>query len=377
MKQLTVAHICPSYLPISETFIHRYLTSFKSLRPLVLAGAVENLELFPLDAPLYDCSHRRCTFRWILNGLGSRLAGDYDLYRRFLIKRHGAKIIHAHFGPTGYEALGLKRSTGLPLVTTFYGYDMSSLPKKNGWMAKYAELFETGDLFLVEGSHMKQKLVELGCPKEKVDIQHIAIDTEQFAFRKRLPKSDGSVILFFCGRFTEKKGLLYALKAFETVQRKFQSIRFRIVGDGEQRPEVEQFIKQYSLSGVVDLLGYQSHTVVAQEIDRADIFIQPSVTAANGDTEGGAPTILLEAQASGIPVLTTWHADIPEVTLSGKSALLSEERNWEDLAQNLEFMIQHQTKWVEFGEAGRKHIEDNYNIAKEVLTLEMKYRDLI
>lgn len=377
MKSVTVAHICYSYLPLSETFIYRYLTEAQRAKPVILAGRIENAEQFPLTASIFDCSYRRYTFRWVLNKLGKHLMGDNDLYRRLLLNVNGAQLIHAHFGFTAYEALGLKKKTGLPMVTTFYGCDMSSLPNKEGWKMKYEELFSTGDLFLVEGRHMKKKLVELGCPEEKVAIQHIAIDTEQFAFRRRVPRGDGAVNLLFCGRFTEKKGLIYALRAYALVHKDFPNLRFRIVGDGEQRNQIEQFIRQNRLEDAVTLLGYQSHDAVASEMAQADILIHPSVTAANGDTEGGAPTIILEAQAAGVPVLATWHADIPEVTLPGQSALLSKEKDWEDLAKNLRYLVSHAEEWTRFGEAGRRQVEEHYDIRKEVSKLESKYLRLL
>lgn len=371
----TVAHICPSYPP--DTFIYQYLKAFREVKPIVLAGKLENNEHIRLTIPVYNCSHRRFTLRWLLDVLGGRLTGHYDLYRHFVLKASRASLIHAHHGPNGYEALRIKRSTSLPLITTFYGADMSVVPKVPGWMEKYAELFSEGDLFLVEGSHMMQKLVELGCPEGKVDIQHIAIDTEQFRFHARSPRGDGTINLLFCGRFTEKKGLMYALRAFSAVYQQFPGLRLRIIGDGEQRQQVEQFVRKNNLERAVEFLGYQSHAVVAYEMDQADIFIHPSVTAANGDTEGGAPTILLEAQASGIPVLTTWHADIPEVTLPGQSALLSKERDWEGLADNLFHFISKPDEWLSFGQAGRYHVEQNYNIRTEVIKLESKYLQLL
>jgi len=377
MAQLQVAHFCPSYLPLSETFIYRYLTNFKEVTPTVFAGNFENLDHFPLSHELYEYCHKRFTARWFVNGLGRRLFGIDDLHRKMIIRRNRVKLLHAHFGPTGFSLLKLKNALNLPLITTFYGYDMSSLPKLPQWQANYAELFSQGDLFLVEGNHMKKDLVALGCPEDKIRIQHIAIDTEQFAFRPRLPKGDQEIVLLFCGRFTEKKGLIYALQAFANVHTKYPNIRFRIIGDGELRPDVEAYIDSNGLKDAVDLLGYQPQSAVAAEMACADIFVQPSVTAASGDTEGGAPTILLEAQAAGVPVLSTLHADIPEVVVDGHSAFLSKEKDWEGLSANLIYLIEHQDQWKQFGKAGRHHVIENYDIRNEVLRLESIYNDLV
>lgn len=378
MTKPVVAHVCISYLPISQTFIYRYLENFKQIKPIVLAGSIENIGQFPLEHKIYDCSYKKFTLRWVINGIANKLIGDYNYYRKIVLKISRCQLLHAHFGPTGYFLLDHKKRLRLPLITTFYGYDMSKLAKDKIWQDRYRKLFAEGDLILVEGSNMKKDLIALGCPEDKIGIQHIAIDMKQFSFRERMPKKKGeNVVLFFCGRFAEKKGLIYALKAMKRVVPSFPEISFRIVGDGELRQDIEQFVNENKLSEYVELLGFQPHNVVAEEMAKADIFLQPSVTAADGDTEGGAPTILLEAQASGVPILATFHADIPEVVVDGKSGLLAPEKDWKGLANNLLFLLQNQNKWSDFGRAGTRHVAQGYEIRREVMRLEKTYLSLI
>jgi len=137
------------------------------------------------------------------------------------------------------------------------------------------------------------------------------------------------------------------------------------------------FIKENNLSPYVYLLGYQSHYVFVEELGKAHIYIQPSVTAQNGDSEGGAPTTLLEAQAAGVPVLSTYHADIPEVVVDGKSGFLVPERDSNALAERLEYLIAHPEEWSTMGREGRRHVEMNYTIYKETENLENIYDALI
>ena len=105
--------------------------------------------------------------------------------------------------------------------------------------------------------------------------------------------------------------------------------------------------------------------------------MQPSVTAQNGDSEGGAPTTLLEAQACGVPVVSSLHADIPEVVLDGTSGFLVPERDSDSIAERLESLITHQEICATMGKEGRKHIELNYNISKEIVKLETVYDNLL
>lgn len=101
--------------------------------------------------------------------------------------------------------------------------------------------------------------------------------------------------------------------------------------------------------------------------------MQPSVTAKNGDSEGGAPTIILEAQACGVPVISTTHADIPYITSQNDSALLSPERDVDNLVDNIRYLFENPKIWLEMGKKGRQHIENFHNVRKEVGALENIY----
>jgi colanic acid/amylovoran biosynthesis glycosyltransferase len=224
---------------------------------------------------------------------------------------------------------------------------------------------------------MKRALMEIGCSSEKIVIQHIGADTEKINFKERAFPSDGKIVILCCGRFVEKKGLIYALQALQLLISKNPQIELRIIGDGVLRNSIVSFIKENNLSPYIHLLGFQPHRVFVEELKKAHIYIQPSVTAQNGDNEGGAPTTLLEAQAAGVPVLSTYHADIPEVVADGKSGFLVPERDAHALAERLEYLIDHPEEWSTMGREGRRHVEMNYNICKAANNLENIYDALI
>ena len=127
----------------------------------------------------------------------------------------------------------------------------------------------------------------------------------------------------------------------------------------------------------VKFFGFLNHADCLHEMEQADIFLHPSVVAANGDTEGGAPTVILEAQALGMPVVSTYHADIPNVTVPDKSASLVPERDADALVGALLDLVDHPEKWQEMGRAGRAFVEEFHNIDVEVTRLEDKYFRLI
>lgn len=375
MRRSTVAHVRHNYLPISESFIYQQLINLQNYRVIFLAKTLENLELFPFKG-LYPTQLKHGSWCWFWDKMGYKLF-KRELYLENLMRREKVRLIHAHFGNDGVAILPVKKKLNIPLITTFYGYDLSRLPRQEEWRIAYKELFNHGDLFLVEGNNMRKTLIGIGCPSEKARVQHLGINLDRFKFRQRgLNKGKDRIKILFCGRFTEKKGLIYALQALKVVANRHSNLEFRIIGNGELRPEIEDFIAKHNMSKYTTLLGYQPFEVYAEEIHKADILLQPSVTAQDGDSEGGAPIVLLEAQASGLPVVSTCHCDIPEYVIDGKSGFLVPERDSSALAEKLEYLIENPELWARMGSTGREHVERNYDVFKEVRKLEEIYKEL-
>jgi colanic acid/amylovoran biosynthesis glycosyltransferase len=373
-----VAHLHHVFFEKSETFIYNTIAHMRRFYPLYVAWEFRNLDQFPLAAA--DChslAAARGSRHWLLQGMTRRLLGRELSTERFL-KLRQVRLLHAHFGHNGVWALRLKRALQLPLVTTFYGHDMSQASSLASWEKGYRLLFKEGDLFLVEGPHMLKRLNEIGCPADKIEIQRIAIPLNRLPFRSRFPKKKGEkTIIVFSGRFVEKKGLLIALQALRDVQQKHPVFEFRIIGDGPLKPEVEQFIQSHKMNPYVRLLGFLNYNDYLEQMKNADLFLHPSNTAVDGDSEGGAPTTILEAQAMGLPVLSTRHADIPNVVNPGQSALLSGERDSDELAANITRLLVDQQCWPQMGAAGRRFIETFHDVNKEIPRLESIYSSLI
>jgi len=370
-----VAHFHTEFLGRSETFIYRSLVALQRVRPVVFTRRLLYPEEFPF-APIVLYPPAPGSPWGLLDRAGRRLFRRQPfLARQF--RRHAVRLLHAHYGPMGWELLRVAEATGLPLVTTFYGYDMSMLPAQGDWTERYGTLFTLGDLFLVEGPHMRTALIRLGCPPGKVRIQRIGINLALIPFRPRGPAVGRPVRLLFCGRFTEKKGLLDALEAVAAVRARYPQVELRVIGDGEGRPRVEQLIVSRGLRDCVRLLGLQPYEVVRRELAAADILLAPSRTASDGDSEGGAPTILLEAQAAGLPVVATTHADIPYVVVAGKSGLLAPEGDPAALAECLKSLLETPERWTEMGRAGRRHMEQEHDVRTTAAGLEETYFGLM
>lgn len=376
-----VAHFRRVWFRPTESFLHHLVTGCRRTRPLLVGYERDAANRYPVECPwiaLYPTGSLRA--RWLAartRWLGGDPHARWATPRlRRALRANGVRVLHAHFGYTGHQILAVRERTGLPLVTSFYGEDASALPSEPGWRERYAELFQRGDRFLVEGPVMRQRLVALGCRPEKVAIQPIAIPVARYPFRERRRRSGQAVRLLFCASLREKKGLAYALEALARVRTDHSEVGLRVAGDGPERPAIEAQLDRLGLRDAVEMLGPIPHEQFVKELEAADLFVQPSVTARNGDTEGGAPTTLLEAQACGLPVLSTLHADIPNVVGQGESGLLAPERDADALARHLELLLEEPERWPAMSRAGRARVQQFHDSARQVERLEDLYLSL-
>lgn len=376
--KITVAHYNEIFFEKSETFIYNYIANFVNVRPILLARSFKNFDIF--DFPQNNCHTlpiefpKRYSFNWFSAKFFQKIFGTHFTGEEIFCREKRVRVIHAHFAPQGFFAVHWFERKRIPVVTNFYGFDVSELPDDPLWARRLKILFEKGALFLVEGAFMKSKLAQIGCPESKIRIQRIAIPLDKLTFRVRTPKKAGERAVFvFCGRFVEKKGLRYILEALAAVLKSHKDFEFRIIGDGPLKEDIQAQIKQLNLNDHVSLLGFLNYQQYIDELNKADIFIHPSVTSQTGDTEGGAPTVILEAQAVGLPVIATTHADIPNIVSPGKSALLSAEKDVSGLVKNILQLLSNQSIWEEMGRSGRAFVEESHDIKKEVLSLEKKY----
>lgn len=318
-----------------------------------------------------------------VNRIAERFIHRYPQYL-FWLKKDRASIVHAHFGPSGGDMWPFTWLLGIPLVTSFYGYDAYRLPHRASCPSRlYRRLFRFGQLFLAEGSAMRNKLIELGCPEEKVVIHHIGVDPTQTQFHPRKPEN--GIRLLVCGRFREKKGIPYAIEALKLVRQiTGKDVHLTVVGDSDRQgtinPEKRKIVKaieRLNLDNVVSLARFVSREELPKIIRGHHILVVPSVHASDGDAEGGFPVIITEALASGMPVVAFDHCDIGEIVKDGECGFLVPECDVESLAQCLSQLVEHPEIWPEMGRAGRAHVEANYDINKLNNRLVEIYQELL
>ena len=370
-KLVRVLHVTTEFGVRTETFIYNYLIAMKQTNKYVLTGKYIFKDEFPFEDKIIVIPNfgKRWSYQWVINNVYKLLNGESWRIKKIgkIVREIKPHVIHAHFGPNGYEMIPIKKKYAIPIITTFYGYDMSSLPRSKRVRKKYLELFSVGDIFLVEGPHMRQKLIELGAPEEKVRIQRIAINIDKYPeWEPSLEK----INILFVGRFIEKKGLIYALEAINILIKEGFKIEFNIIGGGEQYKSIKYFIDKNQIGKHVNILGMKPHNIVINEIKKANVLIHPSVTSSTGDTEGGAPTVLLEAQAIGTPIVTTFHADIPNIVPNDPGIILTKEKDIYGLVDAIKILINRKVR------VNKSFVNKYHNLNTEVVLLENMYNEL-
>jgi colanic acid/amylovoran biosynthesis glycosyltransferase len=367
------AHYISNFLFTTLNWLYPILKSTAGYKPIVFARKINNLESFPVQK-LYALA-RMNLFAQGMNLAFYKTLGYFPLFCK-AGRSEGAQLLHAHFGYDGYKMLPLKRKLGVPMITGFYGLDASSYLRRTDWLEKYRRLFEEGEVFLVLGPRMRDALTNAGCPAEKINIQNLGIVVEDFPFQTR-NLNPGEVAQIIMGAsFREKKGIRYALEAAAILRRHSMQFKLIIAGDGDMRPEIERKISDLDLRRHVELLGYVEPLAFRKLLARAHILILPSVTASDGDMEG-TPFVLMEALALGMPVVSTWHADIPEIVKDGHNGFLVPERDAYALAERLEHLLQHPETWEAIGKAGHQHISENFNAEQQFERLLQLYARVI
>ncbi len=362
--KLNVGHLVHSYLPRTQTFVYQYLKACIRTRPVIFSRERESLDEFPLVHPILWRRPFNPRRHRAFPGFLGALDPPYDL-----------KVLHAHFGPVAYQALKDAHALGLPLITSFYGYDIGQIPQKPGWRDRYAELFDRGSAFLVEGPGMRSKLADLGCPYQKIHIQRIAIDISMYQYKERQLDSDSRIRILWAARMVEKKGLLDAIDAFANIAGEFPLVDLRVIGEGPLLEAAKNRVSALGIGRQVEFRGLISHQDLMEELKRCHILLAPSKTAKDGDTEGGAPTILLEAQAMGIPIVSTRHADIPYILEDNASGLLAKEGDVDGISRHLETLISDPKSRTAMGKVGRLNVEARHSVRKEIQSLERLYVD--
>lgn len=360
--------------------IYRQVTSFRNVRTFVMTKALQNVERFPFSDLEILPRPQMNLFRHGWLKLVERqppvvYRGEYQMLSS-LLERRGADLMHVYFGHTGVHLLPFIECWNKPCVVSFHGADVSMKTDIPDYMTKLRRMFEAVPLVFARSQSLADRLMQLGCPPERVRINRTGVPLSEFPFVARATPTDRGWRFFQASRLIPKKGLATAIRAFAVFHRQYPDAQFVIAGKGPLQPQLEALVAQLGLADNVRFIGFVSQPMLVQLYATADVFLHPSETPPDQNQEG-VPNSLLEAMSTGLPVIATNHGGIPEAVIHGKTGLLVGEGDFLALADAMQQLVASSELRFELGKNASASVAANFEQSEQTRQLESYYEEAI
>lgn len=291
-------------------------------------------------------------------------------------------LIHAQFGPGGIYAMFYAKKFDKPLCVTFCGYDVPLLytrrrfhPSFWRYWLKSKALFQRCTLVFAVSYDLANRLVALGVPAEKIRVFHRGVEIPE-QVKPHVKQAGESLRCIAAGRFVEKKGFEYAIRAVDLVKKAGYDIILQLVGKGELREKCESLVNLLGIEDSVIFIDEMKQDELYAQYERNHVIIVPSVTAKNGDVEG-IPNTIKEGGARGLVTITTSHAGCPEAVDDGISGFVVPERNGKAIADKLIYLCQNPDKIPEMGMKAAEKMKREFNLEYSAKYLESLYEEAL
>ncbi|HQR17685.1 MAG TPA: glycosyltransferase [Gemmatimonadales bacterium] len=266
-------------------------------------------------------------------------------------------ILHVNWWVPGGFAFWPGNAGGRPVVLTSHGTDLFLLDRFPAARRLAGPIFRAATEVTVISSPLVERVRRLGVPAGHITVLPMPLSADRFEHGPDAGREEGR--LLFVGRLIERKGAEFAIRALAELRRRGRGARLTVVGDGPDRPRLEALIKELGLLGVVDLTGTLSHDAVSAHYRSAAVLLMPAVTDWKGEQEGFG-MVLVEAMASGLPVVATRSGGIPDVVTDGATGLLVPERDASALAAAAARLLDDPTLAARLAGAARADLDARF-----------------
>src|SRR5205814_3137238 len=285
MGRRVVASYCSSFLKPEMLHIYRQVKALRGVDTFVVTKEVQNAERFPFD-DIEVIPKRRTNL--LVHGwlkLVERrppivYRGEYQTLDS-LLERHGADLMHIYFGHTGVHLLPFIEQWDKACVVSFHVADVAHKPEIKDYPGKLRRLFDAVPLVFARSQSLIDRLIQLGCPPEKLRINRTGIPMNEFPFADRQAPRDSKWKVVQACRLIPKKGVATSLRAFAIFKKDNPGAQFFIAGKGPLQQELEMLAGGLGIARAVHFVGLLSQRKWVERYSSSHLFLRESGVSAN------------------------------------------------------------------------------------------------
>ncbi len=363
---MRICVISPNKQAYSETFIKAHIDHLDKVVGVLYGGHLPTHSMSS-DLPLLSASSISRSKRLFEAKLrGKSLAEMQRASIEKWLRSNKVDLVLAEYGPSGAELVDVCHACKIPLVVHFHGIDAYHVDILNKYRNQFRNMFSSIAATIVVSKHMEDQLLDLGAVRNKLHYNPYGVDTERFSGADPAKSPPHFVSI---GRFTEKKAPYLTILAFERVLTEVPDALLTMIGDGALFDPCQKLIKALKLEGSVKLSGVLSPEEVAKTLKNARAFVQHSLTPSNNDHEG-MPLAIIEACATGVPVISTIHTGIPDVVEHEVSGFLSAENELDPMVGHMVRLAKDPDLAGKMGSAARERVLKLFTIEMSISALQ-------
>ncbi|MGC8856053.1 MAG: glycosyltransferase family 4 protein [Anaerolineae bacterium] len=281
------------------------------------------------------------------------------------IESEGIRHIHAHYAThPGLAAWVIHRFTGITYSVTVHAHDIYVEKAMLGTKLKEATFIAAISEYNINylARHVGEWI------RERAHVIRCGIDPALYHPAEQSDPDRSRLNIVSVGSLQPYKGHIHLIDACALLHQRGVPFHCQIIGGGDLKPALEKRIHQHGLQGLVELVGPKTQEEIARLLDQANCYVQPSVIMPSGKMEG-IPVALMEAMASGLPVVATDISGVPELVREGETGWLVPPESPQALADVLTEIYTHPEQAAQRAQAGRQWVLQEFTLASNVRKL--------
>lgn len=274
-------------------------------------------------------------------------------YAKKLIKKNSYDLTHSFFTvPCGFISWRIYKKYNIPYIVSLRGADVPKYAERFAFIYKILtpiiKIIWKNSREVIANSQGLKDLALQSNSKQKIDIIYNGINVEEFKPNISLRDKGDFIITPGASRITSRKGLKYLIEAIYKLSKKYPQLRLKIMGDGDgEKIKLEKMTKDFNIQDRIDFLGRIPREKTFSHYQEAGVFVLPSLNE-------GMSNAMLEALATGLPIIATDTGGSKELIEEGKNGYMIKMKDSQDIAEKIEKLINNSELKKKMGEYSRK-----------------------